>query len=270
MKLQKNGLNGFHQTSQNVVIHLTPNKSSTLTSSETSSLSPTSKSIPFIDEGSDVLLKNRDDGLLYLGIAVEIDELSSMCLVRLGDGTEIWGKKGKEVRNLEKRDDIGEDDDNNEDAPDETELGMMINKKWRESTEGNEGINQSMGKNRTRPNSDQTMSKETPTRILRERKVLSYDYDSLLEGEIDNDGNNGDALNDTGLALMFPASKIESAKAIQGINPSSGKRRRRPNSRQAESKEAPSYDLRATKEVRYEFDSLLWDERNYEERCVNL
>ena len=269
MAFQKNGLSGFHQTNQNVVIHLTPNKSSTFTSSATSSFSPTSKSIPFIDEGSDVILKNRDDGLVYLGIAVEIDELSSMCLVRLGDGTEIWGRKEKEVRPLVKADDIGEDDDNNEDAPGESGFGMMINKKWRESAEGNQG-NHSMGKKRTRPKSDQTMSKETPTRILRERKVLSYDYDSLLEGEIDNDGNNGDTLNDTGLALMVPANKMESAKAIQGINQSRGKRRRRLNSRQAESKEAPAYDLRATKEVRYEFDSLLWDERNYEERCVNL
>ena len=270
MAFQKYGLNGFHQTNQNVVIHLTSSKSSTFTSSATSSFSPTSKSIPFIDEGSDVLLKNRDDGLLYLGIAVEIDELSSMCLVRLGDGTEIWGRKEKEVRPLVKEDDIGEDDDNNEDAPDKTGLEMMINKKWRESAEGNQGIKQSIGKKRTRPKSAQTLSKETTTRILRERKVLSYDYDSLLEGEIDNDGNNEDSLNDTGLALMVPANKMESAKAIQGINQSRGKRRRRLNSRQAESKEAPAYDLRATKEVRYEFDSLLWDERNYEERCVNL
>ena len=137
MALQKNRLNGFHQTNQTVVIHLTPNKSSTLTSSATSSFSPTSKIIPFIDEGSDVLLKNRNDGLVYLGIAVEIDELSSMCLVRLGDGTEIWGRKDKDVKPLVKAVHIGVDDDDNEDAPDETGLGMMIDKKGRESAEGN-------------------------------------------------------------------------------------------------------------------------------------
>ena len=270
MALQKNGLNGFHQTNQTVVIHLTPNKSSTLTSSAASSLSPTSKSIPFIDEGSDVLLKNRNDGLVYLGIAVEIDELSSMCLVRLGDGTEIWGRKEKEVKPLVQADDIEEDDDDIEDAPDETGLAMMISKKWRESAQANQGIKQSMGKRLTRSKSYQTVSKETPTRILREKKVLSYDYDSLLGGEFDKDDNNGDALNDTGLALMVPANKRKSARAIQDINQSKGNRRKRLNSRQGKSKEAPTYDLRAKKEVRYEFDSLLWDERNYEERSVNL
>ena len=272
MALQKNGLNGFHQTNQNVVIHLTTNKSFTSTSSVpiASSHSPMSKRIPVIDEGSDVLLKNRNDKLVYLGIAVEIDELSRMCLVRLGDGTEIWGRKEKEVKPLVQADDFDEDDDNNEDAPDETGLALMISKKCRESAQANQGIKQSMGKRRTRSKSYQTVSKETPTRILRERKVLSYDYDSLLGGEIDKDDNDGDALNDTGLAMMVPANKMESAKAIQDINQSKGKRRKRLNSQQAKSKEAPAYDLRAKKEVRYECDSLLWDERNYEQRSVNL
>ena len=269
MALQKNRLNGFHQTNQNVVIHLTTNKSFASTSSVpiASSLSPTSKRIP---EGSDVLLRNRNDGLIYLGIAVEIDELSRMCLVRLGDGTEIWGRKEKEVKLLVQADDIDEDDDDNEDAPDETGLALTISKKWKESAQANQEIKQSMGKRRRSSKSYQTVSKETPTRILREKKVLSYDYDSLLGGEFDKDDNNGDALNDTALDLMVPDNRRESAKAIQDINQSKSKRQKRLNSRQAKSKEAPAYDLRAKKEVRYEFDSLLWDERNYEERSVNL
>ena len=134
-----------------------------------------------------------NDGLVYLGIAVEIDELSSMCLVRLGDGTEIWGRKEKEVKPLVQADDIEEDDDDIEDAPDETGFALTISKKRRESAQANQGIEESIGKRRTSSKSYQTVSKETPTRILRERKVLSYDDDSLIGGEIDKDDNNKDS-----------------------------------------------------------------------------
>ena len=185
MALQKNGLNGFHQTNQNVVIHLTTNKSFTSTSSvpTASSHSPMSKRIPVIDEGSDVLLKNRNDGLIYLGIAVETDELSRMCLVRLGDGTEIWGRKEKEVKLLVQANDIDEDDDDNEDAPDETESALLSNETGRGLEKVNQGIKQSRGKRRPSLNSYQPVSKETPAHVLRARKELPYDFESLLWDE---------------------------------------------------------------------------------------
>ena len=92
MGSQHNGSNGFHQTNQNVVIHLTPNRSPTSNSSVSVAPSPTSTSSPGINEGDDVLLKDRKDGLVYLGIAVEIDDASGMSLVRFGDGAERWGR----------------------------------------------------------------------------------------------------------------------------------------------------------------------------------
>ena len=269
MTLNNNGLNRFHQTNQNVVIHLTPNKSST-SSVPISSCSPPSTRIPVIDEGSDVLLENRNDGFIYLGIAVEIDETSGMCLVRLGDGTEVWGRKEKEVNPLVQGDEIKEGGNNKEDALDETGLTLMVSKKEREPGLADLDIKQLIGKRRACSKSYQIKSKETPTRILRKSKVLSYDYDSLLGGEIDKDDNHGDALNDTGLALIVPGNRRESANAHQSIKQSRDTRRKRLISQQEESKEAPARDLRAKKEVRYEFDSLLWDERNYEERCAKL
>ena len=58
------------------------------------SFSPSSSARPGINEGDDVLLKDKKDGLVLLGIAVEIDESSEMCLVRFGDGDEKWGNGG--------------------------------------------------------------------------------------------------------------------------------------------------------------------------------
>ena len=43
-------------------------------------------------EGDDVLMKGGD-GLLYLGVVVEIESEEEI-LVRFGDGTEKWGRGG--------------------------------------------------------------------------------------------------------------------------------------------------------------------------------
>jgi hypothetical protein len=48
-------------------------------------------------EGEDVLLR-APDGLLYLGVLVEIDP-GENCLVRFGDGTEKWATFG-DIRRL--------------------------------------------------------------------------------------------------------------------------------------------------------------------------
>ena len=184
MGSQHNGSNGFHQTNQNVVIHLTPNRSPMSNSSVSAapSLSPTSTSVPGINEGDDVLLKDRKDGLVYLGIAVEIDEASGMCLVRFGDGAERWGRLGKEVKSLGQGDEIDEDDDI-EDAPDETESALVSNETSRGLEKVNQGVKQSRGKRRPSLNSYQPVSKETPAHVLRARKELPYDFDSLLWDE---------------------------------------------------------------------------------------
>ena len=188
MGSQQNGVNGFHHTSQNVVIHLSPNKTpiSTPSCSGPPSLSPCSLGIPSVSEGDDVLLKDKKDGLIYLGIAVEIDDPSGMCLVRFGDGDERWGRLGKEVKSLAEGDELEDEEtadiDTNGIQESEEKPQQPPNKKFKELSSIRRA-KESRPKRRSSTNSNPTVPKETPAHVLRARKELPYDFDSLLWDE---------------------------------------------------------------------------------------
>ena len=182
--------NGFHETQQNVIIHISSIKStlSTPTISGSASLSPSSSGIPGFSEGDDVLLKDKNDGLVYLGIAVEIDETSGMCLVRFGDGGERWGRLGKEVKSLSMGDELDDDDETLEVTPngiqeEETGPSPLQDTHISQLRTAKTLTKESRGKRRSSTNSFPRVPKETPAHVLRARKELPYDFDSLLWDE---------------------------------------------------------------------------------------
>ena len=188
MESQQNGVNGFHHTSQNVVIHLSPNKTpiSTPSASGPPSLSPCSMRTPSINEGDDVLLKDKKDGLVYLGIAVEIDEPSGMCLVRFADGGERWGRLGKEVKPLadgdEFEDEETEESYTNVNQESDEKQHPPPNKKFKELS-SIKRVKESRLKRRVSTDSAKNVPKSTPAHVLMARKELPYDFDSLLWDE---------------------------------------------------------------------------------------
>ena len=187
MGSQQNGVNGFHHSCQNVVIHLSPNRTpiSTPSGSGPPSLSPCSLVTPSINEGDDVLLKDKKDGLVYLGIAVEIDEPSGMCLVRFGDGDERWGRLGKEVKSLAEGDELEDEEvevNANANQENDGKQHPPPNKKFKELSSIRR-VKESRPKRRLSTNSAQAVPKETPAHVLRARKELPYDFDSLLWDE---------------------------------------------------------------------------------------
>ena len=197
MEYQTNGYNGYHQSSQALTTHPTPNVivHSHPSMSESKSCSPTSTSgVPKFNEGDDVLLRDKKDGLVYLGIAVEIDEPSGMCLVRFGDGEERWGRLGRDVKSLEDGDTIDDDDEilennTNDILEEETRPPSILNKQGGESRQTKHTAKESRPPKRPKGNTWQRshslkkVPKETPAHVLRARKELPYDFDSLLWDE---------------------------------------------------------------------------------------
>ena len=189
---QQNGTNGFHENQKNLIIHFSNTKRNQSTSSTISGsapLSPSLSSVTGFSEGDDVLLKDKNDGLVYLGIAVEIDEPSGMCLVRFGDGAERWGRLGKEVKSLALADELDDDVDEitahptngiHEEEPSPPSIPHVQSNKIRQTKNRS---NESRGKRRSSVNSFPTITKETPAHVLRARKELPYDFESLLWDE---------------------------------------------------------------------------------------
>ena len=187
---EHNGVNGFHESNRNVVIHLSPKKIPLCTppASSPPSLSPSSSCRPGINEGDDVMLKDKNDGLVYLGIAVEIDESSGMCLVRFGDGDERWGRLGKEVKSLECADEFDQEEE--EESLEGTPNGNQddfVTSSFHSDSKQSKGllkrVKESQPKSRSSSNSSRTVPKDTPAHVLSARKELPYDFDSLLWDE---------------------------------------------------------------------------------------
>ena len=65
-----------------------------------------------------------EDGLIYLGVVVEVDEEQGQCLVRFGDGTERWSS----FNELQCLSDIS--DDGSTTAPPELIVGTTEDKKY--------------------------------------------------------------------------------------------------------------------------------------------
>ena len=154
---------------------------STPTTGASCAVSPTSSVATGFREGDDVLLKDKTDGLVYLGIAVEIDEPSGMCLVRFGDGDERWGRLGKEVKSLTHGDEPDDDELPLDDSASVIKEVKELQKS--EISPIKNRVKESRGKKRSRANSLQILPKETPAHVLRARKELPYDFESLLWDE---------------------------------------------------------------------------------------
>ena len=160
-----------------------------------SSLSSSPSVIPTFSEGDDVLLKDRNDGLVYLGIAVEIDEISGMCLVRFGDGAERWGRIGKEVKALTAGDDAEEEDDDEVEYdvdPGNHQDIMATNLLGNHDQNGEsaplkprakESHDNKKRRSHSKPVTQSQQPRETPAHVLSARKELPYDFDSLLWDE---------------------------------------------------------------------------------------
>ena len=158
---------------------------STPTSGVSCAVSPSSSIATGLREGDDVLLKDKNDGLVYLGIAVEIDEDCGLCLVRFGDGVEKWGRLGKEVKSLNHGDEPDDDELPLEDSAsgiqeEETCTSRLNGTQKSEVGPVKRRSKESRSKKRSRANSPQISPKITPAHVLRARKELPYDFESLL------------------------------------------------------------------------------------------
>ena len=161
---------------------------STPTTGLSCAVSPSSSVATGFREGDDVLLKDKNDGMVYLGIAVEIDDSSGMCLVRFGDGVEKWGRLGKEVKSLTHGDEPDDSelpmDDSGSVIQEDDTCATRLNGIQRSETGSIKNrTKESRGKKRPRANSLQILPKETPDHVLRARKELPYDFESLLWDE---------------------------------------------------------------------------------------
>ena len=116
-----------------------------------------------ITEGDDVLMRGRDDdGLIYLGVAVEFDQDSDAYLVRFGDGTEAWSSR-QDLRLL------GSGEEFSEDSP-------LVKPAVHSKPKYNQGSKRSCRTATTEPYL-------TPDRVIQARKELPYDFESLLWDE---------------------------------------------------------------------------------------
>ena len=168
---------------------------STPTTGVSCAVSPSSSIATALREGDDVLLKDKKDGLVYLGIAVEIDEDCGLCLVRFGDGVEKWGRLGKEVKSLSQADEPDDDELPLEDSASGIQEEENCTSRLNGTQKSEVGpvkrrSKESRSKKRSRANSPQVSPKifdllcqPMPAHVLRARKELPYDFDSLLWDE---------------------------------------------------------------------------------------
>ena len=152
-----------------------------------------------ITEGEDVLMRGTD-GLIYLGVAVEVldeddpslEEVGKSVLVRFGDGTECWSRKS-ELRLLGHGQDLdrqgplrmggtaaGQDEESPlvKQAKPGTTVVVSSTKASKSQT------TQAKTKRRTlRQMPKPSIPLPTPQHVIESRKELPYDFDSLLWDE---------------------------------------------------------------------------------------
>ena len=127
-------------------------------------------------EGEDILVHDQD-GLIYFGIVVEVEQEQGQCLVRFGDCTERWSN----FYELRRLGDNTECDEIDQDTPNLSDDGSGVTP---EKVSSIQQLHQELSKQLAETwEEEKQLEIRLPQHVVDARGQLSYDWDSLVWDE---------------------------------------------------------------------------------------